>query len=255
MTVAASASLPVEAAPGPEDRWEAFQRDLPAGGCELEVSILFADVRGSTALAERLSPTEFSELMCNFYRLAGDVVGRSGGVIEKVVGDGVVALFIPGITGPDHARRAIEAAHTLLGAMERDADGTPRPPVGVAVHTGRVWLGQVPGPYGRRDVTALGDPVNVAAHLCAAAAAGEIAVSDRAARLAGRVDRAHTAQAVQVKRRRAKVTARFYPTAPAAPQSCFDALSGVAKSFRYSPYPSASSLSTGMKRREAELMQ
>jgi class 3 adenylate cyclase len=168
MTATATPDLALEASPAPEQRWKAFQRDLPAGGCELEASILFADVRGSTALAERLSPTAFGELMCSFYRLAGDVVGRAGGVIEKVVGDGVVALFIPGITGPDHARRAIEAAHALLGAIERDADGSPRPPVGVAVHTGRVWLGQVPGPYGRRDVTALGDPVNVAAHLCAA---------------------------------------------------------------------------------------
>ena len=108
--------------------------------------------------------------MCGFYRLAGDVVGRSGGVIEKLVGDGVVALFIPGVTGPDHARRAIEAAHALLGADgARRGRHTCGRPVGVAVHTGRVWLGQVPGPYGRRDVTALGDPVNVAAHLCAAA--------------------------------------------------------------------------------------
>src|SRR5262245_26053891 len=189
-----------------EERWEAFQRDLPAGGCELEVSILFADVRGSTALAERLTPTEFGEQMCGFYHLAGDAIGRWGGVIEKVVGDGVVALFIPGVTGTDHARRAIEAAHALLGEIERDADGTPRPPVGVAVHTGRVWLGQVPGPYGRRDVTALGDPVNVAAHLCAAAAAGQVVMSDRSARAAGRTDLTHAARAVRVKRRRAPVT-------------------------------------------------
>jgi adenylate cyclase len=233
MTAAATPDLPVGARPAPEDRWQAFQRDLPAGGCELEVSILFADVRGSTALAERLSPTEFGELMCGFYRLAGDVVGRSGGVIEKVVGDGVVALFIPGITGPDHARRAIEAAHALLGAMERDADGTPRPPVGVAVHTGRVWLGQVPGPYGRRDVTALGDPVNVAAHLCAAAAAGQVVVSDRAARAAGRTDLTHAARVVRMKRRQAPVTARFSPMPLAASrQSCFAEVAGVSKSFR-----------------------
>ncbi len=239
-----------------EDRWDAFQRALPTGGCELEVSILFADVRGSTALAERLTPTAFGELMCGFYRLAGDIIGRWGGVVEKVVGDGIVALFIPEVAGPDHARRAIDAAHALLGAIDRDADGTPRPPVGVAVHTGRVWLGQVPGPYGRREITALGDPVNVAAHLCGAAAAGEVAVSERAARTAGRIDRAQAARAIQVKRRRATVAARFYATAPApARQSCFGAAPGVSKSFRYSPYPSASSLSTGMKRSAAELMQ
>jgi adenylate cyclase len=256
MTATATPDLALEASPAPEQRWKAFQRDLPAGGCELEASILFADVRGSTALAERLSPTAFGELMCSFYRLAGDVVGRAGGVIEKVVGDGVVALFIPGITGPDHARRAIEAAHALLGAIERDADGSPRPPVGVAVHTGRVWLGQVPGPYGRRDVTALGDPVNVAAHLCAAAAAGELAISERAARAAGRVDAGQAAWRIRLKCRQAPVTARFYAIAPApSGQSGFGAPAGDSKSLRYSPYPSASSLSTGTKRSAAELMQ
>lgn len=256
MTAAATPDLPLGTSRAPADRWEAFQRDLPAGGCELEVSILFADVRGSTALAERLSPTAFGELMCEFYQLAGDVVARSGGVIEKLVGDGVVALFIPGITGPDHARRAVEAAHALLGAVERDTDGTLRPPVGVAVHTGRVWLGMVPGPYGRRDLTALGDPVNVAAHLCAAAGPGEVAVSERAARAAGRIDAGHEPRPVRVKRRQAPVTARFYTTAPAPScQSGFGAPVGDSKSLRYSPYPSASSLSTGMKRSAAELMQ
>jgi adenylate cyclase len=237
-----------------EDRWQAFLRDLPAGGCELEVSILFADVRGSTALAERLTPTAFGELMCGFYRLAGDVVARFGGVIEKVVGDGVVALFIPGITGPQHAGVAIAAAHALLGALERETDGTPRPPAGVAVHTGRVWLGLVPGAYGRRDVTALGDAVNVAAHLCTAAAPGEVAVSEQAGRAAGQPGAAKTPRALRLKRRRAPVAAHFC-TPGASPQSCFCVSAAGAKSLRYSPYPSASSFSTGMKRSAAELMQ
>jgi adenylate cyclase len=237
-----------------EDRWTTFQRDLPAGGCELEATILFADVRDSTALAERLSPTAFGGLMRSFYELAGEVITRSGGVIEKVVGDGIVALFIAEVAGPDHARRAIEAAHVLFGAMEREPDGTPRPPLGAAVHTGRVWLGVVPGPYGRRDVTALGDAVNVAAHLCSAAAAGEIAVSEHGERAAGRMPQASARRPLRFKRRRAAVLARF--CAPGTGQSCFCAApADDSKSLRYSPYPSASSRSTGMNRSDAELMQ
>jgi adenylate cyclase len=237
-----------------EDRWEAFQRDLPAAGCELELSILFADVRGSTALAERLSPTAFSQLMRGFYRLAGEAIADHGGVVEKLVGDGVVALFIPGVAGSDHARRAIDAAYTLLGAIDRDPDSNPRPPAGVAVHTGRVWLGVIPGPYGRRDVTALGDAVNVAAHLCAAAAPGEVAVSEASSEAAGQAGAAETPRPLRLKRRQAPVAARF--CAPRGKrQSCLCVPDTGSKSFRYSPYPSSSSFSTGMNRSAAELMQ
>lgn len=257
MTAAASREelAPASSPSATEDRWQAFLRDLPAGGCELEVSILFTDVRGSTPLAERLTPTAFGELMCGFYALAGDVIARSGGVIEKLVGDGVVALFIPGITGPRHARHAIDAAHALLNALEREPDGTPRPPAGVAVHTGRVWLGLVPGPYGRRDVTALGDAVNVAAHLCAVAAPGEIAISDQASHAAGQPGAGRSRRPLRLKRRLAPIAARFCTPGATTPQSCDCARGAGSNSVRYSPYPSASSFSTGTKRSAAELMQ
>ncbi len=254
MSAVAPSLSPEPARAGANDRWEVFLRELPAGGCELEVSILFADVCGSTALAERLTPTAFGELMCGFYQLAGDVIAGWGGVIEKLVGDGVVALFIPGITGPHHARSAIAAAHALLGALDREADGTPRPPAGVAVHTGRVWIGLVPGPYGRRDVTALGDAVNVAAHLSAATAPGELAVSEQARRAAGQAAPGRAPRPLRLKRRQAPVAAHFC-TPNAGGQSCFCTAAAGSKSVRYSPYPSASSFSTGMKRRAAELMQ
>jgi len=254
VTVAAIADVPCPRRVSTEDRWEAFQRALPPRGCELEVSILFADTRGSTALAERLSPTAFSELMRGFYSLAGQAIADHGGVVEKLVGDGVVALFIPGVAGSDHARRAIDAAHALLGAMDRDADGTPRPPAGVAVHTGRVWLGVIPGPHGRRDLTALGDAVNVAAHLCAAAAPGEVAVSEASSRASGQAVAVETSRLLRLKRRRAPIAARFYVPRRSR-QSLFRAPVVGSKSLRYSPYPSSSSFSTGMNRSAAELMQ
>ncbi len=221
---------------------------VPPGGTEVAATILFADVRGSTALAERLTPTEYSGLLRSFYEVATRVIHAHGGTVDKFLGDGVVALFLPQVAGVAHAREAIDAAHALLTALDRDADGRPLPPVGVGVHTGRVWLGPVPGPHGRSDVTALGDAVNVAAHLCSAAAAGQVVVSGRALRRAGGA--AATAP-VLLKRRRAPVAARICVPG----QSCCCAPARDSNSFRYSPYPSASSLSTGMKRNAAELMQ
>src|SRR5262245_40008080 len=236
------------------DRWGAFLRALPPGGCELEVSILFADVRGSTALAERLTPTAFSHLVRRFYQLAGDVVARFDGSVDRLVGDGVVALFLPGLAGPRHAGHAIDAAHALLAAVASD---TPQPPVGVGVHTGIVWLGPVPRLDGRVDFTALGDAVNVTALLCSAAGAGEVGISEEALRAAGRAHPAPAPQPVRLKRRRGRVAARFWGAPPrtASSQSCFGAAVGVSKSLRYSPYPSSSSFSSGMNRSAEELMQ
>src|SRR5262245_48447458 len=191
---------------------------LPAGGCELEATILFVDVRNSTALAEGLTPTEFSRLLRRFYDVTAQVLARFDGTVDKLLGDGVVALFLPGLGSPDHARRAIDAAHALLAAMDRDAESRPWPPIGIGVHTGRIWLGPVPGPHGRGDLTALGDAVNVAAHLCAAAGAGHVAMSTLALRAAGRPHAAPTV--VRLKRRRAPVTARLCAPAPCQPCGC-----------------------------------
>jgi adenylate cyclase len=224
---------------------------LPAGGCELEVSILFADVRGSTALGERLTPTAFSEAMRRFYGIATNVLGQFGGTVDRMLGDGVVAVFLPGLAGADHARRAIEAAHALIAATA--GSGLP---TGVAVHTGIAWLGMIARPHGPSDFTALGDTVNVTAHLCAAAEAGEIVVSEPASRAAGRMPAGAGARHLRLKRRRTPVAALVCaPRGPAAGHSCFCDAAGASNSFRYSPYPSASSLSTGMKRSAAELMQ
>ena len=84
------------------------------GGAEVEISALFADVRGSTALAERSQPGEFGQLLARFYGQAARVVDRWDGLVDKFVGDEAIALFIPGFAGQDHAARAIAAAHDLL---------------------------------------------------------------------------------------------------------------------------------------------
>jgi adenylate cyclase len=149
------------------------------GGAEIELSLMFADVRGSTAIAERIEAQEFSRLIARFYGTAAKVVDRWDGIVDKFVGDEVVALFIPGFAGADHASKAIEAARELLAET---CHGTAEPwlPIGAGVHTGVAYVGAI-GEGDASDFTAVGDSVNTTARLAAAARFGEILVSSAAA--------------------------------------------------------------------------
>jgi adenylate cyclase len=153
------------------------------GGAEVEISVLFADVRGSTAIAEGMSPEEFSRLMARFYGAAAEVIDEWDGIVDKFVGDAAVALFIPGFAGSDHAADAIAAARSLL---EQTGNDGPDPwiPLGAGVHTGSSFVGSV-GEGDARDFTALGDTVNAAARLSGMAGAGEVLISAEAATAAG----------------------------------------------------------------------
>jgi adenylate cyclase len=155
-------------------------------GVEIPVTLLFSDVRGSTAMGERLRPTEFHEFLDRFYRLASDAVLAHDGLVDKVVGDEIVALFFGGISGPDHPGAAVAAAVELAERAAR-ADATPSGPipVGTAVHTGEAFVGATGPPGTVEDFTALGDVVNTTARLASAAQTGEVIVSVAAAEAAG----------------------------------------------------------------------
>jgi adenylate cyclase len=163
---------------------EKFARDY-RGGAEVEISMLFADVRGSTTLAEGMAPIEFSHLIDRFYRAVTDILIESRAWIEKLIGDEVTGLFIPGFAGPQHARLAVEAAQAILQATGHGRPAGPWIPVGVGVHTGTAYVGAVGKEGGMTDITALGDAVNTAARLAANAGPGEILVSEQAWKAAG----------------------------------------------------------------------
>jgi adenylate cyclase len=141
------------------------------------ISLLFADVRGSTALAESIGAEAFSQLMARFYGTAAAVVDQRDGIIDKFVGDEVVALFIPGFAGSGHAAEAIAAAQELLEATGHSEE--PWIPVAAAVHT-VADVGSV-GEGDALDFTALGDSVNTTARLASSASEGEVLVSRAAA--------------------------------------------------------------------------
>ena len=146
------------------------------GGAEVEISVLFADVRGSTGLAERVSAGEFRALLQAYYRVAATAVDGSGGIVDKFLGDGVMALFIPVFTGENHAGRAIAAGRAILAAVEADGLTAKGLLVGVGVHSGQAFVGSV-GSDEKLDFTALGDTVNVAARLGGLAGPRELLVS------------------------------------------------------------------------------
>jgi adenylate cyclase len=180
------------------------------GGAEIELSFLFADVRGSTALAETMPAEDFSRLMARFYGTAARVVDNLNGIVDKFVGDEVVALFIPGFAGLDHATDAVMAAAELMAAT-REEDGTPWIQVGAGVHTGLAYVGTV-GEGDTFDFTALGDSVNTAARLASAAAAGEILISSAAAK-AGELETAGMESRLLELRGRAESVEAFVLTA------------------------------------------
>lgn len=168
----------------------AFANRYP-GGTEAEISMLFVDVRSSSALAERMSAGTFAGLMNCFYRTATEILIESDAIIDKLVGDEVIGLYLPIFTGPNHARPATEAARELLRATGHGQPNGPWISIGIGVHTGIAFVGTVEGTEGTvSDITALGDNVNVAARLASLAAPGEALISE-AAFAAGDVEMEH----------------------------------------------------------------
>jgi adenylate cyclase len=153
------------------------------GGAEVQLSMLFADVRGSTPLGERLGPANLAKVMDRFYSTGVDILIRHDALVERFMGDQVVGYFFPGFAGPNHARVAIRAGLELLRATGHRPGEKPWVPVGVGVHTGEAFVGTVGTDV--LEFTAIGEEVNFAARLASAAAAGELVASDALFEAAG----------------------------------------------------------------------
>ena len=145
------------------------------GGAEIDVSVLFADVRGSTGLAERIGAVRFRELLQRFYHLAGHAIERQGGIIDKFLGDGIMALFIPVTAGANHPAKAIAAGREMIEVNDREL-AEAGVSFGAGVNTGPAFVG-VLGTGEKLDFSALGDTVNATARLGSLAGPGELLVS------------------------------------------------------------------------------
>jgi adenylate cyclase len=155
------------------------------GGAEIELTLLFADVRGSTSLAEQMGAAEYRELINRFYVASTDILARTRALVDKLVGDQVIGLYTPGLAGRDHARVAVEAAEALLRATGHADTGRPWIPLGIGIYTGEAFVGAVGGEGGVTSITALGDAVNIAARLSSEARTGEILIGEPTCSLMG----------------------------------------------------------------------
>jgi adenylate cyclase len=147
----------------------------PDGGQETEIGVLFADARGFTAWASDAAPTDVAAALDRFYKCATTSLMAHDAVIDKLVGDEVMAIFIAELPslGIHTSDQMLDAAQELLaGAQQNFAEL----PIGIGLHRGRAWIGNV-GTGDMKDFTALGDVVNVAARLQSCALAGQIVMS------------------------------------------------------------------------------
>ena len=154
-------------------------------GTEVQLTLLFADVRGSTPLAEEIGASAFHHLINRFYTASTEILVQTNALIDKLIGDEVAGLYVPGIAGPDHARIAVDAARALLKATGQADPGGPWISVGAGVHTGTAYVGAVGSRQSVSDITVLGDVANTTARLASQAGAGEILVSDETCQAAG----------------------------------------------------------------------
>ena len=150
---------------------------------ELDLTILFADLRGFTALSREVPAEGVREVLDFFYDHCAEAVWEEDGLLNKAMGDGVLAVFNFPLSHPDHPRRAVRAAREIRRrcaeacgpAAGRLGLDPARLGVGIGVHTGPTAFGE----FGRlrREVTAVGSVVNLAARLQGAAGAWEVLVS------------------------------------------------------------------------------
>lgn len=169
--------------------------ELAASGAALQgtgelrrATILFADIRGFTALAESLSPEETLDLLNAHFETMVDVVFSYHGFLDKFLGDGVMALWGVTVDGSEHAEMAMRAALEMQDRVRqvnesRRRSGKVTYEIGIGIHTGDVVFGAV-GASRRRELTAVGDAVNTASRLCAWAEAGQVVATESAVRAA-----------------------------------------------------------------------
>lgn len=168
------------------------RNELKLGGEEREVTILFCDIRRFTPLAEQLPPGEVVSLLNDYFSRMIQVVVRHEGMVDKLMGDSVMALFGAPLALGDEPLRAVRCALEMQQALtafnrQRQTQGLPPLEMGIGINTGPVVAGNI-GSQLRMEYTVIGDSVNVAARLQGIAGPGEVLVSEGTHdRLRGRV--------------------------------------------------------------------
>ncbi|MCC7307778.1 MAG: GAF domain-containing protein, partial [Acidobacteria bacterium] len=175
------------------------------GGVNQQVTVLFADIRGFTAISEKEKPEKVVNLLNRYFSVMTDIIFEFGGTLDKYIGDGMMAIFGAPTAGEEDALNAVKAAVTMqkrLGQLnaELGAEGYGSISVGIGLHTGEATIGYI-GSNKRSEYTAIGDTVNLASRLESNAAGGQILMSEATAAASGNLIPVNTREPMTVKNR------------------------------------------------------
>jgi adenylate cyclase len=169
-------------APNVAERIARERGAIGLGGERREVTLLFSDIRGFTAIAEAMRPEELAALLREYFNEMVDAVFDHGGTLDKFIGDALLAVWGAPLSEPNDADRAVRAAlamrDRLRGLNRRwEAAGRPRLEIGIGISAGVVFAGYL-GSERRLEYSVIGDAVNVASRLCDQAGPGEILLDE-----------------------------------------------------------------------------
>jgi adenylate cyclase len=152
------------------------------GGDKRPVAVLFSDIRGFTPLSESMNPDDIATLLTEYFTEMVECVFRHGGMLDKFIGDAVMAQWGAPLGNADDADRAMQAAVDMMAALDTlnarwRTQGRPALEIGIGLNYGEAFAGNI-GSERRLEFTVIGDTVNTASRLCSAAGPGEILISD-----------------------------------------------------------------------------
>lgn len=152
--------------------------DIRFGGESQHITVLFADVRGFTTMAEKMTPREAVEVLNDFFTRMTDIIFEHEGTLDKYLGDGIMALFGAPLALQNDAEAAVRAAAGMQRSLEELNANSNRPPlqIGIGIHTGEAIVGYL-GTERCMGYTAIGDTVNVASRLTSQAGPGQVVIS------------------------------------------------------------------------------
>ncbi|NOT46486.1 MAG: GAF domain-containing protein, partial [Acidobacteria bacterium] len=175
------------------------------GGVNQQVTVLFADIRGFTALSEKEKPEKVVGLLNRYFSVMTDIIFEHGGTLDKYIGDGLMAIFGAPTAGEEDALNAVKAAVTMQKRLaqlntELNAEGYVNVSIGIGLHTGEATIGYI-GSNKRSEYTAIGDTVNLASRLESNAAGGQILMSEATAAASGNLIPVNVRDPLTVKNR------------------------------------------------------
>ena len=163
---------------------QADSGELHLGGEEREITVFFADIRNFSSLSEQMSPEDLVKTLNVYLTIMVDAVVENGGLVNKFIGDNVMAIWNAPQSQPGHAMLAVKAAWEAqqkvaeLDNSESDSSSLPVLRWGIGINTGNALAGNV-GSAKRAEYTVIGDTVNLAARICGGAPGGDVWISDQ----------------------------------------------------------------------------